>query len=123
MIEIFNKKQQNFLMKAEIGEKIELYFGRHLRYPANFWLGAELWRSNWYWTRWGKKVKYVPNNRPLRKDFSQSYAYMSLTKKSVEWKADRPREHGGLRNPSTISLMPLCQISREARKRSKNLGE
>ena len=124
MIEIFNKKQQKFLMKAEIGEKIELYFGKRHHYPANFWLGAELWQSNWYWTRWGKKVKYIPNNHSLDKEYTQAFAYMSLTKKSVQWKVDRPQNHDGNQNGgSTQSLMPLCQISRQTRQRSKNLGE
>ena len=111
-------------MKAEIGEKIELYFGKRHHYPANLWLGAELWQSNWYWTRWGKKVKYIPNNHSLDKEYTQAFAYMSLTKKSVQWKVDRPQNHEGNHNGgSTQSLMPLCQISRQTRQRPKNLGK
>ena len=128
LIEIFNEKQQNFLMKSKVVKKVKKYldhYDSYGNYPANFWLGAELWRSNWYWTRWEKKVKYVPNIHPLDKEYTQAYAYMSLlTKKSVQWKVDRPQNHYGNQNGgSTQSLMPLCQISRETRQRSKNLGE
>ena len=114
-------------MKSKVVKKVKKYLGRNYsyrNYPANFWLGAELWRNNWYWTRWGKKVKYVPNIHPLDKKYTQAYAYMSLTKKSVQWKVDRPKNHDGNRKGgSTLKLMPLCQISRETRRRSKNLGE
>ena len=127
LIEIFNEKQQKFLMKSKVVKKVKKYLGRYYsyrNYPANFWLGAELWRSNWYWTRWEKKVKYVPNIHPLDKEYTQAFAYMSLTKKSVQWKVDRPKNHDGNQNSgSTLKLMPLCQISRETRRRSKNLGE
>ena len=115
-------------MKSKVVKKVKKYFGRNYQYrnyPANFWLGAELWRSNWYWTHCGKKVKYVPNIHPLDKKYTQAYAYMSvLSKKSVQWKFDRPQNHYGNQNGgSTQSLMPLCQISRQTRQRSKNLGE
>ena len=129
LIEIFNKKQQNFLRKSKVVKKVKKYLGKHYHsyrnYPANFWLGAELWRSNWYWTHCGKKVKYVPNIHPLDKKYTQAYAYMSvLSKKSVQWKFDRPQNHYGNQNGgSTQSLMPLCQISTQTRQRSKNLGE
>ena len=128
MIEIFNEKQQKFLMKSKVVKKVKKYLGRNYsyrNYPANFWLGAELWQSNWYWTRFGKKVKYVPNNHPLHKEFTQAFAYMSLTKKSVQWKVVRSLNHDGNKNGGSTSqrLMPLCQISRETRRRSKNLGE
>ena len=138
LIEVFNEKQQKFVMKSKVVKKVKKYLGKYYnsfrKYPVNFWLGAELWRSNWYWTRWGKKVEYVPRTVhffvsstpkiPLDKELTQAYAYMSLTKKSVQWKVDRPKNHDGNRKGgSTLKLMPLCQISRETRRRSKNLGE
>ena len=128
MIEILNEKQQKFLRKSKVVKKVKKYLDNYHsygNYPANFWLGAELWRSNWYWTHCGKKVKYVPNIHPLDKKYTQAYAYMSvLSKKSVQWKFDRPQNHYGNQNGgSTQSLMPLCQISTQTRQRSKNLGE
>ena len=127
LIEVFNEKQQKFVMKSKVVKKVKKYLGNYYsykNYPVNFWLGAELWQSNWYWTHRGKKVKYVPNNHPLDKNYKQAHAYMSLTKKSVQWKADRTQNYDGNYNgDSTQSLMPLCQISRQTRKRSKNLGE
>ena len=129
LIEIFNGKQQKYLIhKFNLLNHLGKYNNRYNKNKGNnFWLGAELWRSNWYWTRWGKKVRYVPNSHPLDNEYTQAYAYMSLTKKTVQWKADRTQDHDGNPNgdstDSTQSLRPLCQISRETRQRSKNLGK
>ena len=115
LIEISSEEQQKFLMESKVLKKVKDVVGHQ---NANWWIGAELIRGTWSWTKSKTPVSYVPkigNGGSFDKRYS--YAVMYLSKNSAYWYDDKGTKY---------YVMPLCQISQAgdySETESKKAGE